>query len=88
MKMIYDSYLRRNRNNSSNGKNNNNNGSINGEICHPNDFNAYKTGADEMDELDGYIIAAESLVINKELGIGEFGVVQQGIYLMASDNSF
>lgn len=88
MKVIYETYLRRHRNN---GSNNNNNGSssknngMNIEICHPNEFP--KNGATENNGSDGlagpnfrHIISVNCLVINKELGVGEFGVVQQGLY--------
>ena len=80
MKVIYESYLRRHRNNNNN--HNNNNGH-NIEICHPNDYSKNSSNrTNNGDSLAGSncrnIISVDSLVINKELGVGEFGVVQQG----------
>lgn len=68
MKVIYETYLRRNRN----GNNNN-------EIGHAN--NSSKNMDSEITTSRAnfaHIIQCDSIVINKELGVGEFGVVQQG----------
>lgn len=70
MKVIYETYLRRNRN----GNNNN-------EIGHAN--NSSKNMDSEITTSRAnfaHIIQCDSIVINKELGVGEFGVVQQGVW--------
>ncbi len=35
-----------------------------------------------------HIISNDSIIINKELGVGEFGVVQQGLHLLYNYNIF
>ena len=81
MKVIYESYMRRHR--SASSHNNNNNG-INIEICHPNDFTKNINSSNTVDQDNlmrpniAHMISCDSLLINKELGVGEFGVVQQG----------
>lgn len=85
--MLYDSYLRRNRNNNNNGQHHHQQQqpplpqqqSRKLEICHPNSF----IGGDETHvNTSPYLIAFDSLQLNKELGVGEFGVVKQGLLLL------
>lgn len=81
MKVIYESYLRRHRNGTSNNNNNNGN-ALNIEICHPVDLAKINPNMDPEHLTRAHIISCDALQINKELGLGEFGVVQQGKYLI------
>lgn len=74
MKVLYEQYIRRHRSGSNQSSNNNNNHAV--SICHP---------IVDSDSLSArppiaHIISHESLLINKELGVGEFGLVQQGVW--------
>jgi len=89
MKVLYE-YLRRHINpteyhqmshqlitNNSNNNNNNNNMSTmsaNNGVSNTSHNNNNKVSS-------RHIISHDSIIINKELGVGEFGVVQQGLHL-------
>lgn len=80
MKVLYEHYIRRQRSGSNHNTINNNNHAVNiSDICHSTDL------VMDSDHLSSrppiaHIISHDSLLINKELGVGEFGLVQQGKY--------
>lgn len=87
MKVLYEPFLRRARN----GHSSTPNGSTL-EICHPGEFHLPKNDTANNNNNNNnnhsaknnrqnhvrHIIDYDAITINKELGIGEFGVVQQG----------